>query len=408
MPAHDRLFILTLEPREARHIGMLRLDRFDAQVLQETDSPALGRVALVVTSDATTARWRVIGLAVAESAGRGSTFHRRLRVRGLRLISGERLNDISLRQQLQAGAYDVITTAVRDRAVELTEARSRPILNVLRRFEPEVLDAVLADLSPPLPDAASIDRWQQEADAVRLVLRAAALDAELPEWQAPPRDQPFLAGLVGEPHEAILIDNDVRLMPGWQELIGASTRPDIHVFGNEHRRIEILNANATRAEAHLGVDLIYHLAPVNGFVLVQYKKLVKDSSPVDDRFHRQLTRMRRIANLGTTPQTSVDYRLGPNTSCFVKLAHTREFDPTADRMMRGMYLPLGFVDLLLADGTATGPHGGAVLGYDNVGRHLTNTQFTQLLGAGWIGTEPLPTCWTGRSRWVRRGVTSNG
>lgn len=55
-------------------------------------------------------------------------------------------------------------------------------------------------------------------------------------------------------------------------------------------------------------------------------------------------------------------------------------------MMEGMYLPLDFVELLLTDGTGGGSRGGAAHGYDNVSRHLTNTQFTQLLGAGWIGT----------------------
>lgn len=256
----------------------------------------------------------------------------------------------------------------------------------MRRLAPGVLEAVLADLSPPRLDSASVDRWQQEADAVRLVLRAAVLDAELPEWQPPDRDAPFLAGLVGDPHEATLIDHDIRILPGWQELVGGAARPDIRVFRNEHRRVEILNANATTAEAHLGVDLIYHLAPVNGFVLVQYKKLVGDTTAVDDRFLRQLARMRRIDALGASPRKSADYRLGSRTSCFVKLARSQEFDPTADQMMQGMYLPLDFVDLLLADGSATGARGGASLGYGNVDRHLTNTQFTQLLGAGWIGT----------------------
>jgi hypothetical protein len=37
MPAHDRLFVLTLEPAQAHHIELLGLDRFDTQVPQETD-----------------------------------------------------------------------------------------------------------------------------------------------------------------------------------------------------------------------------------------------------------------------------------------------------------------------------------------------------------------------------------
>lgn len=395
MSARDRLFILTLEPAEAEQLRSLTsihfgswssVDRFDTQVPRATDSPGEGRITLVVATDPEKSHWRVAGLAITESAGRGSTFHRRLRVRAFRLVDSGRLDETTLQHELGNATGATLNDAVAMRAAELTETRSLPIRDAVRRLEPGVLEAVLADFSPVRPDAASIDRWQQEADAVRLVLRAAVLDPELPEWRPPPRDEPFLAGLVGDPHEATLIDNDIRMIPGWRELVGTSARPDIHVFGNEHRRIEILNANATSAESHLGVDLIYYLAPVEGFVMVQYKKLIKDASPVDDRFRRQVERMRRIATLGSAPQTSVDYRLGPRTSCFIKLAHSREFDPTADRMMKGMYLPLDFVDLLLADGTATGPRGGTSLGYENVGRHLTNTQFTQLLGAGWIGT----------------------
>jgi hypothetical protein len=395
MSAHERAFVLTIEPMQAEQLKVMAsvrfdgpavVDRFDTQVLRATDSPARGRLTLVVTTDWGRSRWRVVGLAIAESAGRGSTFHRRLRVRALRLVDGDRLNETTLQLELDQATHVALAEAVTRRAAELTEARSLPIREAVRRLTPGVLEAVLADLSPLRPDSASVDRWQQEADAVRLVLRAAVLDAELPEWQPPDSDAPFLAGLVGAPHEATLIDHDIRILPGWRELVGTAARPDIHVFRNEHRRIEVLNANATTAEAHLGVDLVYHLAPVNGFVMVQYKKLVGDTTPVDDRFLQQLARMRRIDALGATPQKSADYRLGSRTSCFVKLAHSREFDPTADRMMKGMYLPLEFVDLLLTDGSATGARGGASLGYGNVDRHLTNTQFTQLLGAGWIGT----------------------
>jgi len=395
MSAHERLFILTVEPTQAEQLKLMAVggfsgaavvDRFDTQVRRATDSPGQGRITLVVTPDEDGPAWRVVGLAITESAGRGSTFHRRLQVRVLRLLDGDRLNEITLHRELDQATRIALTEAVTRQAAELTEARSDPIREAVRRLAPGVLEAVLADLSPPRLDSASVDRWQQEADAVRLVLRAAVLDAELPEWQPPDRDAPFLAGLIGDPHEATLIDHDIRILPGWQELVGGAARPDIRVFGNEHRRVEILNANATTAEAHLGVDLVYHLAPVNGFVLVQYKKLVGDTTAVDDRFRRQLARMRRIDALGASPQKSADYRPGSRTSCFVKLARSQEFDPTADQMMQGMYLPLDFVDLLLADGSATGARGGANLGYGNVDRHLTNTQFTQLLGAGWIGT----------------------
>lgn len=325
--------------------------------------------------------WRVVGLAITESAGRGSTFHRRLQVRVLRLLDGDRLNVITLHRELDQATRVALTEAVASQAAELTRRGQTRSGRPCDGSRPACWRRSSPTLSPPRLDSASVDRWQQEADAVRLVLRAAVLDAELPEWQPPDRDAPFLAGLVGDPHEATLIDHDIRILPGWQELIGGAPDPIFVCSGTSTGGSRSSTPTQRPAEAHLGVDLVYHLAPVNGFVLVQYKKLVGDTTAVDDRFRRQLARMRRIDALGASPRKSADHRLGSRTSCFVKLARSQEFDPTADQMMQGMYLPLDFVDLLLADGSATGARGGASLGYGNVDRHLTNTQFTQLVGA---------------------------
>jgi len=384
MAARERIFVLSLSAEQIDQVRDHRMNRFDTHVSRWAGSPAQGRIALLITSSQP---WHVVGLAVASSGGRQGSFHRRIRAHFVQLVGDEQLSEASLRQRLTPGVYAALSDAVSGLATELTEARSRPIFAVLSKVIPGALAAVQNALLPPSLDSASVNRWQQEADAVRLVLRAAGIDAELPDWRQPQRDEPFLAGLVNSPHEAALIDNDVRILPGWQTVTsGLGARPDIHTFANGDRRIEILNANATQAEQHFGVDLIYYLAPVKGLVLVQYKKLIKSSTPVDERFVCQLTRMRRVAKLGNTPNEPQDYRLGSRTSCFVKLSQPAEFDPVADNMMKGMYLPLDFLDMLIASGSVAGPRGGRSINYKNVGRHINNTLFIQLLGAGWIGS----------------------
>ena len=384
MTADERLFVLGLTPLQINQVSGNYMDRFDTQVSRWDDSPAQGRITLLVTTDRP---WRIVGLAVASSGGRQGSFHRRIRVKFVKMTNDDRLSESGLRQIMPSTAYTSLTESIRGLATELTEARSRPIFAVLHEVIPDALEAVQNALSPLTIDARSIDRWQQEADAVRLVLRTAGIDAEFPGWRQPQRDEPFLAGLVNDPHEATLIDNDARIIPGWQAVVNSpDARPDIHVFSDGDRRIEVLNANDTQAERHLGVDLIYYLAPAKCLVLVQYKKLVQDSTPVDARFIRQIERMRRVSELSNSAVSPQDYRLGSRTSCFVKLAHSTEFDPAADSMMKGMYLPLDFLDLLMEEGALAGPNGGQSISYSNVGRHINNTLFIQLLGAGWIGS----------------------
>lgn len=378
MAAVDRIFVLVLTAEQADQTRRSGLQRFVTQVARSTDSPASGRFSVLVEPAERGVEWRVFGVAVLESGGRGSSFHRRLRARSVIPLPEGLIDEHTLARDLASSGVDVLVKAIRRQAGELTEARSAPLFAALRRYAPEAVDAVRAAMSSHDVDPGSRERWQQEADAIRLALRAGGLDAELPEWRPPASEQPFLAGLVGEPHEATLLDNDMRI-PGWDPITLPGVRPDIRTFSSRDRRMEILNANATRAEHGLGVDLIYYLVPTSSLVLVQYKKIVGESCDINARFEGQLDRMRRVAKLGKDATGPSGYRLGPRTSCFVKLAHAREFDPTTDSMMKGMYLPLDLVDLLRAAGERS-------LGYRTVDRHLNNTQFISLLSDGWIGT----------------------
>ncbi|MQS06631.1 hypothetical protein [Streptomyces alkaliphilus] len=51
-----------------------------------------------------------------------------------------------------------------------------------------------------------------------------------------------------------------------------------------------------------------------------------------------------------------------------------------------MYLPVPYVRLLLEDDATRGPQGGTRLGYGYVDRYLGNTEFTELVKNGLVGT----------------------
>jgi hypothetical protein len=55
-------------------------------------------------------------------------------------------------------------------------------------------------------------------------------------------------------------------------------------------------------------------------------------------------------------------------------------------MIKGMYIPLDYWEMLLESPDITGPRGGKRITYDNVGRYFNNTLFIDLMQSGWIGS----------------------
>jgi hypothetical protein len=56
-----------------------------------------------------------------------------------------------------------------------------------------------------------------------------------------------------------------------------------------------------------------------------------------------------------------------------------------------MYLPLDYLDKLLATDRLEGPRGGVAIRYDRVGRWMTNGDFELLLRNAWVGSRGLST-----------------
>jgi hypothetical protein len=202
-------------------------------------------------------------------------------------------------------------------------------------------------------------------------------------------DRDSLASLFNHEMEASLIDADARILPGWRPVRREDMRTDIHEFTDDRgRMIEILNVNASPVEARVGVDLLYFHKRTKSLVGVQYKRLIKEHVTVDERLRDQIERMKAISkDLHVPPSSPEHWRVGHDWM-YLKLARTRAMDPDSSDLIKGLYLPLSYLELLLVDDPVLGPRGACRLGYDTIDRYITSTLFIDLIKEGWIGSPP--------------------
>jgi len=151
-----------------------------------------------------------------------------------------------------------------------------------------------------------------------------------------------------------------------------------------------MNANTEPVENTLGVDVVYFNEAFKSFVLVQYKRLVRESNAEgesgvwyrpDHNLSTELDRMGVVDSLYGSREG--DFRLF-SQACWVKLCDPSAVVQDPLQLIKGMYLTRKhFVELLEV---CKGPRGGVRLGYDNVPRHINNTLFVELVKEGWVGT----------------------
>ncbi len=317
---------------------------------------------------------------ISKSRLRITTFERRITLEDFEEFDPLMLNELreelpaQLRRYLQPGPIPPRTWE---------ETRS-----VLARLRPETEPAI-ARL-----EGRADTTWMQgrrreivvlEADAVTMALRISGI-ARGVNWRQPLTPAPFLRGLenvrVGEEN---VLDRDMHVFGNWSELesdfIGAAE------FENRGRRLTIVNVNRRPLEKTLGADLIYYSHDLDAFVLVQYKMLEREKGHLRFRpnaqFEKELQRLRQIpeADWNGTPN---GYRLNA-AALYLKFC-TREPPRIGRAPAPGLYLPLQLWDSLHAAGELRGPRGGAVLDPAALPRHLTNTDFENLVGSGWIGS----------------------
>ncbi len=208
---------------------------------------------------------------------------------------------------------------------------------------------------------------------------------------------PFLSQIPGfKPREDLLIHHDQRtfpdLVPAQSDIIGAV---DLYKPSSTDK-LTIVECNRQPLEETLGVDLIYYNHRCDSFVLVQYKRLSKKSGtqpeyrPVSDKSHdNEVKRMgdadQLLCSLHDFDPDVVSYRLSEH-AFYVKLCKSDPRPSLDTKLVSGMYFPLELWKRYLSSDYTKGTRGGIVFTWDRCPKHITNTDFTKLLGNGWIGT----------------------
>jgi len=179
----------------------------------------------------------------------------------------------------------------------------------------------------------------------------------------------------------------------------------------------MINVNRTPIEKTTGADLVYYDNTYRSHVMVQYKMMTteewkrenekdengkkkKRKEKKEDKlyyyspttqFYCQIERMRSllatVSGSKTGPTETNDYRLDSNWFYF-KLCEPYEFKPVSPDLADGIYIPLGYMELLLESPQVQGERGGMKITYENVGRHFPNSFFRKLVEEGLIGSFP--------------------
>lgn len=235
---------------------------------------------------------------------------------------------------------------------------------------------------------------REERDAVLLSLELAGLERPSAEWPIDP-DHHFLAGAetAAVLEEHIVSHDALTGLPGWDRDIDP---PRAYGFSDAFgRRLTVANVGGDKPERQMGVDLIYWREVPDAFVLVQYKRLGKEGSAwryrpsADSNFKKELERMRTVmadlTKMAASPTEPAAYRL-MDEPFFFKFCHPIQPTRRPGELMKGMYVPLAYWDVMDGSGVLTGPKGGVSVGYDNVPRWLSNSLFAELVGDAWLGT----------------------
>jgi hypothetical protein len=357
------------------------------EIQWETDEP-------LVVADGTLS---VIAIARLRGSGRPTTTDNRVTVAGHWIVDPP----LPL-EELVDHAWETdevgLQRAVDDLVVELEGPHSDSAIRALLELRPslaDVIDRLSRFQDPELVVGQEGENLALERDAVHVALSIAGFDVDDAETWNGDIAGGYLSRLAYEPREEVLSGYDASRFPDWSPM--PSSRADWTIFTDGRHHMRVGNVNATKLERILGVDLIYRHLDTDTFVLVQYKKMIPDpkggfSYRPDKQLYDEIARMRKVdstANIATAnPGT---WRLYPQ-GCFVKLVRPpKHFDPTSDRLLSGIYLPVPYLDELLTDSNARGMGHRPRLGFGTVDRYLTTGLFASLVREGWIGTRGVAT-----------------
>lgn len=217
----------------------------------------------------------------------------------------------------------------------------------------------------------------EQKEAIATALSIAGIDRdELLGWDLNTRGETssFLDGLEqARLREDPMVLNDLSQLPGYEAI--RSTPFNSVVFENDQSKLTIVLANRLPLEEQLGVDLIYYNETFSCFLMVQYKAMEHEGDEAvyrfpDEQLTEEVKRMKSVLNelkkchLNTE---SDGFRLSENPF-FLKICPRIIFNPDNVGLVKGMYLPLDYWEMLSEHPSMVGPRGGKRLSYRNVRR----------------------------------------
>ncbi len=145
-----------------------------------------------------------------------------------------------------------------------------------------------------------------------------------------------------------------------------------------------MSVNRWAIETRLGPDLIYYHVQRRSFVLVQYKRMIREGSiwryRVDDHFRDQLRVMRDLDERCRQAGDDGRFRL-LSTPSFVKICRLDDLNIDSLSMVSGMCMPREQVEVYLAH-----PNSPQTFEYGIVRDYMTSTLFALLIANGYLGT----------------------
>ncbi|WP_282704035.1 hypothetical protein [Streptomyces sp. CC219B] len=234
----------------------------------------------------------------------------------------------------------------------------------------------------------------QEKDAVTLSLDIFGMGRGplMPASTNLNTEAPFLSGVeTYSANEDAMIWHDTQFFEGVQSTPGSVLGSAIFELP-DGRKLTVFNANRGPIERALGVDLVYYNHTRNSYLMLQYKRMIREARDWryrgDAQFYEEVRRMQRH-NMDSPSGIKDGYRLNPLPFYF-KFIRTIDYSPGSLNLLPGLYVPLEHLTEMISSPEFTTTRGNLVIDHESTPR-LEAKLFTGLAQDGLIGSRGTTT-----------------
>lgn len=176
------------------------------------------------------------------------------------------------------------------------------LLSFFQKNHPDIYDGInllkqRLEISFPHYSEKAEEIIAQEKDAVILIFKMFDFkESDVPVWSSNDNSAPFLKGYSHLTiREDPMVNHDSQVFGDWSK-VGQYAQGAVE-FIKENQKITIMNVNRQPLEKTLGVDLLIYHHTYQSYILIQYKRMVKETDlyiyrPTDSSYISEITRMK--------------------------------------------------------------------------------------------------------------------